>query len=153
MEEVAVYGYITPLKVKIILALTLSDAIVRDLDVIAVCFRLRISWFPRSPLSVALNSDPMKWRTRYSKLSTLPTTNLYPIPSSNFIHPSMRQMTMRRYCTPEARSGSLSGGASMMLLELWPKLPIECMLSSITFFVSISRTRHVCVSIIVGEGS
>lgn len=57
MEEVAVYGYITPLKVKIILALTLSDAIVRDLDVIAVCSHLRITWFPCSPLSVALNSD------------------------------------------------------------------------------------------------
>lgn len=36
MEEAAVYGYVTPLKVKVILALTLSDAVVRDLDVIAV---------------------------------------------------------------------------------------------------------------------
>ena len=36
MEDVAVYGYVTPLRVKIILALALTDAVVRDADVIAV---------------------------------------------------------------------------------------------------------------------
>ncbi|OCH90960.1 Sedlin [Obba rivulosa] len=36
MEDVAVYGYITPLKVKIIIALALSDAVVRDADVITI---------------------------------------------------------------------------------------------------------------------
>lgn len=36
MEDVAVYGYITPLKVKIVLALALSDFIVKDLEVIMV---------------------------------------------------------------------------------------------------------------------
>lgn len=36
VEDVAVYGYMTPLKVKIIIALELSDAVVRDADVIAV---------------------------------------------------------------------------------------------------------------------
>lgn len=36
MEDVAVYSYITPLKVKIILALALTDSIVKDLDIIAV---------------------------------------------------------------------------------------------------------------------
>lgn len=36
MEDVAVYGYVTPLRVKIILALALTDAVVRDVDVIAV---------------------------------------------------------------------------------------------------------------------
>ena len=36
MEDVAVYGYLTPLKVKIILALALSDAVVRDADVLTV---------------------------------------------------------------------------------------------------------------------
>lgn len=36
MEDVAVYGYITPLKVKIILALALSDAVVRDLEITTV---------------------------------------------------------------------------------------------------------------------
>ncbi len=33
MEDVAVYGYITPLKVKIVLALALSDSVVRDIEV------------------------------------------------------------------------------------------------------------------------
>lgn len=33
MEDVAVYGYITPLKVKIILALALSDSVVRDAEI------------------------------------------------------------------------------------------------------------------------
>lgn len=33
MEDVAVYGYITPLKVKIVLALALSDSVVRDVEI------------------------------------------------------------------------------------------------------------------------
>jgi len=36
MDEVAVYGYVTPTRVKIILALELADAVVRDADVIAI---------------------------------------------------------------------------------------------------------------------
>ena len=36
VEDVAVYGFMTPLKVKIIIALELSDAVVRDADVITV---------------------------------------------------------------------------------------------------------------------
>jgi hypothetical protein len=36
MEDVAVYGYITPLKVKIILALALSDSVVRDTEITMV---------------------------------------------------------------------------------------------------------------------
>ncbi|EMD40866.1 hypothetical protein CERSUDRAFT_25489, partial [Gelatoporia subvermispora B] len=36
MEDVAVYGFITPLKVKIIIALALSDAVVRDVDVVTI---------------------------------------------------------------------------------------------------------------------
>ncbi|CAL1711547.1 unnamed protein product [Somion occarium] len=36
VEDVAVYGYMTPLKVKIIIALELSDSIVRDADVVAI---------------------------------------------------------------------------------------------------------------------
>lgn len=36
MEDVAVYGYITPLKVKIVLALALSDSVVKDLEVTMV---------------------------------------------------------------------------------------------------------------------
>lgn len=47
LEEVAVYGYVTPLKLKIVLALALSDAVVRDADVISV----RLLFFSRrSPL-------------------------------------------------------------------------------------------------------
>jgi hypothetical protein len=37
MEDVAVYGYITPLKVKIIIAFPLTDAVVRDVEVNMVC--------------------------------------------------------------------------------------------------------------------
>jgi hypothetical protein len=33
MEDVAVYAYITPLKVKIVLALALSDSVVRDVEI------------------------------------------------------------------------------------------------------------------------
>ena len=36
VEDVAVYGYMTPLKVKIIIALELSDSLVRDADVVTV---------------------------------------------------------------------------------------------------------------------
>jgi hypothetical protein len=36
MEDVAVYGYITPLKVKIVLALALSDSVVRDAEITMV---------------------------------------------------------------------------------------------------------------------
>lgn len=36
MEDVVVYGYVTPLKVKIVLAFALSDAIVRDIEVTMV---------------------------------------------------------------------------------------------------------------------
>ena len=36
MDDVAAYGYVTPLKVKIVLALALTDAVVRDTEVIMV---------------------------------------------------------------------------------------------------------------------
>ena len=36
MEDVAVYGYITPLKVKIIIVLALTDSVVRDADILTV---------------------------------------------------------------------------------------------------------------------
>ncbi|GJE84524.1 trafficking protein particle complex 2 [Phanerochaete sordida] len=47
VEDVAVYGYMTPLKVKIIIALELSDAVVRDADVIAI-FRALHTAYRRS---------------------------------------------------------------------------------------------------------
>lgn len=46
MEDVAVYGYITPTRVKIILALELEDAVVRDADVVAVCRRGKLVLLP-----------------------------------------------------------------------------------------------------------
>jgi hypothetical protein len=42
MEDVAVYGYITPLKVKIVIALSLSDFVVRDAETTMVMS----SWSP-----------------------------------------------------------------------------------------------------------
>ena len=36
MDDVAAYGYVTPLRVKIVLALALTDAVVRDAEVIMV---------------------------------------------------------------------------------------------------------------------
>ena len=36
MEDVSVYGYITPLKVKIVLTLALTDGVVKDIEVINV---------------------------------------------------------------------------------------------------------------------
>lgn len=41
MEDVAVYGYMTPLKLKIVVALALSDTVVRDADVVLVRPRVR----------------------------------------------------------------------------------------------------------------
>lgn len=42
MDDVAAYGYVTPLKVKIVLALALTDAVVRDAEVIMVRLLSRI---------------------------------------------------------------------------------------------------------------
>lgn len=45
LEEVAVYGYVTPLKLKIVLALSLSDAVVRDADVISIFKALHWAYY------------------------------------------------------------------------------------------------------------
>ncbi|KAF9534897.1 trafficking protein particle complex 2 [Crepidotus variabilis] len=45
MEDVAVYGYITPLKVKIILALALSDAVVKDAEIITIFKALHMAYY------------------------------------------------------------------------------------------------------------
>jgi hypothetical protein len=37
MDDVAVFGYLTASKVKIVLAFALSDAMIRDADVTMVC--------------------------------------------------------------------------------------------------------------------
>lgn len=36
MEDLAVYGYLTPSRIKIVVALALTDAVIRDIDVITV---------------------------------------------------------------------------------------------------------------------
>lgn len=43
MDEVAAYGYVTPLKMKMVIALALTDAVVRDMDLIMVRSPLRPS--------------------------------------------------------------------------------------------------------------
>ncbi|KAI0322168.1 Sedlin [Amylostereum chailletii] len=45
MEDVAVYGYLTPLRVKMVLALTLSDAVVRDADIISVFKAFHLAYY------------------------------------------------------------------------------------------------------------
>ncbi|KAA1477270.1 Sedlin [Dentipellis sp. KUC8613] len=45
MEETAVYGYVTPLKLKIVLAFALSDAVVRDADVTAIFKALHLAYY------------------------------------------------------------------------------------------------------------
>lgn len=45
MEDVAVYGYVTPLKVKIILALGLTDSVVRDADVTMIFRAFHMAYY------------------------------------------------------------------------------------------------------------
>ncbi|KAJ8086578.1 hypothetical protein AAF712_002012 [Marasmius tenuissimus] len=45
MEDVAVYGYITPSKVKIVIALALSDSVVRDVEVNMIFKALHMTYY------------------------------------------------------------------------------------------------------------
>ncbi|KAF9247102.1 Sedlin, N-terminal conserved region-domain-containing protein [Melanogaster broomeanus] len=45
MDEVAAYGYVTPLKVKIVLALPLTDSVVRDAEVIMTFKALHMAFY------------------------------------------------------------------------------------------------------------
>ncbi|CAK5275560.1 unnamed protein product [Mycena citricolor] len=45
MEDVAVYGYITPLKVKIVVSLALSDSVVRDLEMTMIFKALHMAYY------------------------------------------------------------------------------------------------------------
>ncbi|KAH9483053.1 Trafficking protein particle complex subunit 2-like protein [Psilocybe cubensis] len=45
LEDVAVYGYITPLKVKIVIALPLSDSVVRDAEVTMIFKALHMAYY------------------------------------------------------------------------------------------------------------
>jgi hypothetical protein len=62
LEDVAVYGYITPPKVKIILALGLTDTVIKDAEVNMVCM----------PCPVFTSSANFN-RCRFSKHCTWPT--------------------------------------------------------------------------------
>ncbi|KIK30640.1 hypothetical protein PISMIDRAFT_670715 [Pisolithus microcarpus 441] len=45
MDDVAAYGYITPLKVKVVIALALTDSVVRDADIIMIFKALHMSFY------------------------------------------------------------------------------------------------------------
>ncbi|KAF9075852.1 Sedlin [Rhodocollybia butyracea] len=45
MEDVAIYGYITPLKVKIVIALALSDSVVRDMEINMIFKALHMAYY------------------------------------------------------------------------------------------------------------
>jgi len=45
MDDVAVYGYVTPLKVKLVVALALSDSVVRDADVTLIFRALHMAYY------------------------------------------------------------------------------------------------------------
>ena len=62
MEDVAVYGYITPLKIKIIVAIQLSDSVVKDVEIISVSlyfYRANSFFFE----NLARYSRPFTWPT------------------------------------------------------------------------------------------
>ena len=62
MEDVAVYGYITPLKIKIIVAIQLSDSVVKDIEIIAVSLDFSIKPFFFFE-NFARYSRPFTWPT------------------------------------------------------------------------------------------
>ncbi len=72
VEDVAVYGYMTPLKVKIIIALELSDTVVKDADVITVRV---FFWVHGGNFANNIN--------RFSRRCTLPTVAQWQIRSSD----------------------------------------------------------------------
>jgi len=45
MEDVAVYGYMTPLRVKIVLALALSDSVVKDAEITLIFKALHMAFY------------------------------------------------------------------------------------------------------------
>jgi len=48
MDDIAAYGYITPLKMKIVLALPLTDSVVRDAEVIMTFKALHLAYYHAS---------------------------------------------------------------------------------------------------------
>ncbi|KAH9995994.1 Sedlin [Russula vinacea] len=49
LEDVAVYGYVTPLKLKIVLALALTDAVVHDANIISIFKALHWAYYRPQP--------------------------------------------------------------------------------------------------------
>jgi len=45
VDDVAVYGYITPLKLKIVIALALSDSVVRDMEINLIFKALHMAYY------------------------------------------------------------------------------------------------------------
>ncbi|KAG6337347.1 hypothetical protein ID866_1720 [Astraeus odoratus] len=45
MDDVAAYGYVTPLKMKMVIALALTDSVVRDVDVIMIFRALHMAFY------------------------------------------------------------------------------------------------------------
>ncbi|KAH7879788.1 Sedlin, N-terminal conserved region-domain-containing protein [Lentinula edodes] len=58
MEDVAVYGYITPLKVKIVLAAALTDAVVRDVDLNMIFKALHMAYYSAISNPFLVLQDP-----------------------------------------------------------------------------------------------
>jgi len=81
MEEVAVYGFMTPLKLKIIVALALTDTVVRDQDMLIV----RLLLFSNRSLTVWLSCIHIGCY-RCSKPSTPPTPSRSQTRFSGYIH-------------------------------------------------------------------
>ncbi|KAF5393667.1 hypothetical protein D9757_000046 [Collybiopsis confluens] len=58
MEDVAVYGYITPLKVKIVVAFPLSDTVLRDQEVNLIFKALHMAYYSAISNPFLLLEDP-----------------------------------------------------------------------------------------------
>lgn len=63
MEDVAVYGYVTPLKLKIVLTLGLTDSVVRDADVTMVRSHYTFSKDIAESFETSRYFAPCIWRT------------------------------------------------------------------------------------------
>jgi hypothetical protein len=91
-----VYGYVTPLKLKIVLALTLTDAVVRDVDIISV--RFSFLPLPSSLFTPRLyDSDSRRLDIQGAALGVLPHRG-QPIPQTPYAarRPSKRERSASR---------------------------------------------------------
>ncbi|TEB30241.1 hypothetical protein FA13DRAFT_579058 [Coprinellus micaceus] len=94
MEDVAVYGYVTPLKVKIVLALALSDSVVKDVEVIMLFKAMHMAYYnaisnPFLRLESSMDSEhrPVTAHPRWeSKVEELPQTRRRDCPSIGVVN-------------------------------------------------------------------